>query len=71
MPELFVIRTEGGPNPGERIVGEDQYPWPLPGIISGSGTDGKYFKVREEYITIRTAYYVWRTTEQIQEALNA
>lgn len=69
MPQLFIIRTVGGPHPGDHLIGEDQFPWPLPEMLMDKG--GSYIKIREEFLAIRTAYYVWRTTEQIQEAMNA
>jgi hypothetical protein len=69
MREQFVINFLNGPHPGEVIVGEDQYPWPLPGIIDGNLPGGKYVKVAEgerpsrhpEKDPIRTASYSWQT----------
>lgn len=69
MPEQFLIKTEGGPNPGISIIDETQYEWPLPGILGGIG--GSYVKVAEEYISVRTACYRWFTDGQLQEAKNA
>jgi hypothetical protein len=73
MSETFIIRTEGGPHPGDRVVESDQYPWPLPGVLSDSG--GKYVKVSQSDAEpqeegsrfIRSARYQWRTDEQIAQ----
>jgi hypothetical protein len=69
MSEIFIICCNDGPSPGISIVDEIQYPWPLPGILGGVG--GAYFRVREEYISVRTAHYRWLTENEIQEAKNA
>jgi hypothetical protein len=73
MAEPFFIKTEGGPNPGTRIVDETQYPWPLPGILRDVG--GNYIKVSQSDLSpqepgsrvVRSARYRWATDEQIYQ----
>lgn len=77
MPETFIITTDGGPHPGDRIVDETQYPWPLPGILKDAG--GAYFKIAESQAPpqeegsrlVRAAFYQWLTDAEIQEASSA
>lgn len=77
MAERFIIRTEGGPHPGDRVVDDGQYQWPLPGTLGAQG--GRYFKVSESDDPpqeegsrfIRSACYQWFTDAEIEEAKNA
>lgn len=77
IPEIFLIKTEGGPHPGTRITDETQYPWPLPGILGDTG--GAYVKVSESNAApqepgsrlVRGALYQWFSEDQIQEASSA
>jgi hypothetical protein len=77
VAEQFIIVTDGGPHPGERVVDETQYPWPLPGILKDAG--GAYFKVSESQAPpqeegsrlVRSALYRWLTNAEIEEASSA
>jgi hypothetical protein len=71
VPEPLVIRTVGGPSPGDRITDIDQSGWPLPGMLSGAG--GVYFKVAESDAPpqeegsrlMRSALYHWMSDKEI------
>lgn len=77
MAETFIIKTEGGPHPGDRVVDETQYPWPLPGILRDAG--GIYLKVSESQAPpqvdgsrlVRAAFYQWYTNAELEEACSA
>jgi len=69
MPENYVIQFRDGPNKFDAFVGEDQWPWPAPGILKGSDPGGQYVKESEDEIPnpsnpgampIRVARYHWR-----------
>lgn len=68
MAELFLMRTVGGPCPGDWIAGSDVQPWPLPDMLSDPEWRGAYVKVRESQLdpqpsgssVIRGAEYEWR-----------
>ena len=59
--ETFVIRTHGGPYPGNYMA---PGPWPLPEELPATG--GHYVKVRESQLpkgsehVLRGAEYEWR-----------
>lgn len=49
--EIFLIRTEGGPHPGDRVAntpGGVQMDWPLPGELPDEG--GRYVKITESIL---------------------
>lgn len=58
----YLMRTIGGPFPGDRV---SPGPWPLPDSLSVPGEDGAYVKVRESQLTddlpgvMRGAEYEW------------
>lgn len=66
MGESFLINLRGGNQPSPIAVGEEHYPWPLPGIIPAIG--GSYVKVSESDLPpqqpgsglVRGAIYEWR-----------
>jgi hypothetical protein len=67
MAEEFLIRTNGGPKPGTRVVPEDVYPWPLPEVLAIPGEPGYYKKKSESQLppmpadsrVLRGAEYEW------------
>ena len=78
MPERFLIRTTGGPNPGTRVIGN--WVWPLPFLVLAEG--GQYIKTGESSLPpqdgdshlLRGAEYDWQagdaTTEQVNTAIS-
>jgi hypothetical protein len=72
--EQFLMRTEGGPFPGDRIVDSRDWVWPLPLFLDVpgefEGSEGRYVKVSESALSdeqmaltthvIRGARYEWR-----------
>lgn len=59
--EPFLIRTVGGPHPGDRTA-PPHWPWPLPDRLPDTG--GHYHKVGESQLppikgVIRGAEYRW------------
>lgn len=74
--ERFLIRTEGGPRPGTRIVDQETSPWtwPLPDLIPDY--HGHYHKTSESQLppqrrdshVLRGATYTWQpATDEPQE----
>lgn len=65
--ESFLIRTAGGPHPGDRVAREDEMSWPLPEILGDTG--GRYVKVSESKLppqeegshVMRGAQYEWES----------
>jgi hypothetical protein len=65
------MRFSDGPHPVDVIVDEEQFPWPLPGIINGGIPGGYYEKVAEDEQpakipggnSILIATYTWRRKE--------
>jgi hypothetical protein len=65
MDEVFLIRLEGGPCPGDRSAPSSVLPWPLPDALAAPG--GVYRKVTESRLppmppdshVMRGAQYVW------------
>jgi hypothetical protein len=63
MAEPFLLRTKGGPHPGDRLA--EDWSWPLPEALSDTG--GRYIKVSESLLppqpegsnAIRGAVYEW------------
>lgn len=43
----FLIKTNGGPAPGVRIVPPDAMEWPFPDILPFPGVEGHYKKVKQ------------------------
>jgi hypothetical protein len=72
--EQLLVRTVGGPLPGDRILDSREHRWPLPEflLVPGlfEGAEGRYVKVSESAVTdeqiatmrhvIRGAQYEWR-----------
>lgn len=79
MPERFLVRTTGGPNPGTRVT--EGWAWPLPELLLAEG--GQYIKTGESILppqdddssVVRGAAYEWHpgapTAEQLTAALPA
>jgi hypothetical protein len=70
--ELFLIRAEGGPAAGTRVVDDPTWEWPLPDTLDGPpGSSGRYVKVSESQLdpqpreshVIRGALYEWQPAE--------
>lgn len=65
MSETFMMRFVGGMHACDALVEEDQFPWPLPGIIKAES--GYYQKVSESDLppqepgsnVVRSAVYEW------------
>ena len=61
--EVVMMRTDGGPHPGDRLVDTGVLPWPLPDALPDEG--GQYVKVSESQIpheipgVLRGAQYRW------------
>lgn len=72
-PEPLLVRTVGGPHPGQKLTDIDQSGWPLPGLLPDVG--GKYVKVAESNLPpqeegshlMRGAMYRWRNDDEIRE----
>lgn len=64
-PEIFLIRTVGGPVPGTTQARGAE--WPLPDVLWAPG--GKYRKTSESHLppdltyVLRGAVYVWHPDE--------
>ena len=64
--ERFIIRTVGGPYPGDRM---SNGPWPLPDELPVPGEPGTYIKVSQSVLeephpgVLRGAEYHWITGE--------
>jgi len=61
VSEQYLVRTVGGPHPGDRV---SQGPWPLPDSLPDEG--GQYVKVSESQLppdlsphVMRGAQYHW------------
>jgi len=77
MGERFLVRTEGGPNPGTRVA--EGWAWPLPELLLAAG--GAYVKVSESQLPpmgedsnlLRGAQYRWQagdaTADQLTKAI--
>jgi hypothetical protein len=76
MLESFLVRTEGGPRPGQRVI--DGWAWPLPELLLTEG--GQYVKASESNLepqadshVMRGAEYRWQpgdaTAEQLTSAI--
>jgi hypothetical protein len=75
MSEQFLIRTVGGPAPGDRFVSSDYIDWPLPDVLTVS--TGKYVKLSESQLPvlegeaaehlIRGAQYYWTPNDPEDE----
>lgn len=67
--ESFLIRTVGGPHPGQRIAPSTEMAWPLPNELPDEG--GRYVKRTESQLppqahdshVIRGAEYFWEGDE--------
>lgn len=63
--ETFILRTEGGPHPGDRLFHESDLSWPAPGFLVDNG--GKYIKISESDLgpqdanghCLRSVLYRW------------
>jgi hypothetical protein len=78
VPEHFLVRTKGGPNPGTRVA--EGWAWPLPELLLANG--GQYIKVSESQLQampddshlLRGAEYRWQagdaTAEQLIKAIS-
>ena len=75
--ETFLIRTTGGPLPGDRMVSSAAYTWPLPDVLPfipplDSTMRGSYVKTNESQLPpqapdspiMRGAQYEWRPAEE-------
>jgi hypothetical protein len=68
-PSDYIMQFRGGREVFDVVVGEDQWPWPAPGILKGSDPGGQYVKDSETEIPhpsnpgatpIRVARYYWQ-----------
>jgi hypothetical protein len=75
--ELFLIRAEGGPAAGTRVVDDPSWAWPLPETLDAPpGWAGRYVKVSESQLdpqprdsrVIRGAMYEWQPAEVTTDA---
>lgn len=75
MPDGTLIRTEGGPRPGTKVVTKN---WPLPHLLMAEG--GSYVKVSEvrpapgAMATLSVVEYRWQagdaTADQLLDAIS-
>jgi hypothetical protein len=66
VTERFLLRVNGGPNPGDYVPGDTLMSWPLPATLPADG--GHYIKVSESQLpppgedsrVLRGAEYDWQ-----------
>lgn len=73
--ERFLLRTEGGPDPGTRVIDGRVagWTWPLPDVLHIAG--GQYVKTSESQLppqprdghVLRGATYTWRPDQQPED----